>query len=147
MSWQLWVVAGVVLWVAEFLVPSFFLGVLGLACLAGAASSVLGLGATAQFLVFGIASVIVGYLFQPLLGHLARRSGADQASNVDALLGRVVQVTEVSAEDASRGRVMLGSESWMVRARDGDSLAVGSRVTVMRCEGSTLFVTKSTHPL
>jgi membrane protein implicated in regulation of membrane protease activity len=132
-----WLIAGLILGIAEMIVPGVFLIWLGLAAVVtGLATLAFGLGVAAQFVVFAIAalaSVYAGRRFlkdnpiettDPLLNDRAAR-----------LIGQTVLV--VDPIEGGEGRVKVGDGVWIAR---GPDTPPGARVRVTRAEGATLFV-------
>jgi membrane protein implicated in regulation of membrane protease activity len=132
-----WLIAGLILGIAEMIVPGVFLIWLGVAAvLTGLATLAFGLPIAAQFIVFALAallSVYAGRRFlkdnpiettDPLLNDRAAR-----------LIGQTVLV--VDPIEGGEGRVKVGDGVWIAR---GPDTPPGARVRVTRAEGATLFV-------
>ena len=62
-AWQLWVIAGLVLWIVEIFTPGFVIGLFATACLAVAPFAGAGVSFKMQLLVFGVATVISAVAF------------------------------------------------------------------------------------
>ena len=50
---------------------------------------------------------------------------------MDALIGRVVQVTQTIPEDGGLGRIRIDGDSWQARSRDGREIEEGKKVKVV----------------
>ena len=134
----LWLIGGVVLLIAELIVPGFFLIFIGAAAIAtGIATLLIGLPLALQMAVFAVLaflSVRIGgrrayatrydYSADPLLNDRAGR-----------LLGKVVVV--VQPVDAHGGRVRVGDSEWSAR---GGPAAAGERVRIVDIDGNCLKV-------
>ncbi|HYI41984.1 MAG TPA: NfeD family protein [Allosphingosinicella sp.] len=132
-----WLIAALILGIAEMVIPGVFLIWLGLAALVtGLLTLLLGLPMAAQFLVFALAAFASVYAgrrwFQanpiessdPLLNERTSR-----------LVGRVVVAT--TAIENGVGRVSVGDSVWSCR---GPDCAEGSKVRIVGADGSCLKV-------
>ncbi|WP_333839379.1 NfeD family protein [Novosphingobium sp.] len=142
LSWPplwLWAAAGLVLAIAEMLVPGYFLIWLAAAALATALlTGALGLGLEAgavTFAVLALAAVAAGRAV------MARRGGAggEQSLNNRAaqVVGQAVVVTQAISE--GQGRVRLGDSEWLARGSDAP---VGTSMRVTALEGTVLVVAR-----
>jgi inner membrane protein len=132
-----WLIAGLVLAVAEMVVPGVFLIWFAAAALiVGLLTAVLPIGAAVQvvlFVVLSLASVLASRRFlrrypvqsaDPLLN----QRGAQ-------LVGRQVVVTQ--AIEGGSGRVRCGDSEWLASGPDAQA---GARMTVTGSQGSVLIV-------
>ena len=133
----MWLLAAILLGIAELIVPGVFLIWLAAAAAAtGLLTLAFGIAAPFQFAVFAllaIAAVYSGrrwYLANPM-------PSADPLLNDRAarLVGRTVTVTQ--AIDNGEGRVKVGDSVWSCRGAD---CAEGSRVRITGADGSCLRV-------
>lgn len=142
-NWML-VIVGALAIVGEVIlgaVTGFDLALIGASLIAGGAVGlVFGSTKVGLFSAGALAFIYLAFLRRHIR---ARVSGADQPSNVDALLGRSALVTERIAPHAA-GRVRLGSEMWRATLKDeGEGAAAlepGATVVVDSVEGVTLKV-------
>jgi membrane protein implicated in regulation of membrane protease activity len=138
-GWVVWAVVAVVLAVGEVLTPgAFFLGPVALAAAAASLAALLGAGTAGALIVF----IVGGLLSLLILRPIARRHvhlPAISRTGTDALVGRRAVVTR--RVDTSGGRVRIGGEEWSARAYlDGQELAEGTTVDVVKIEGATALV-------
>lgn len=136
--WVIWLVAAVVLGVAEIFTLTAALGLLGGAALITSAAAAIGLPVPLQFVVFAVASVAGIVLLRPV----ARRhltAPPSRAFGVDALVGQPGYVLEEVT--GRNGRIRIGGEEWSARTFD-DSLVIpaGARVDVLQIDGATAVV-------
>ncbi|MET0271147.1 MAG: NfeD family protein [Sphingomonas sp.] len=135
-----WLIAAMVLAIAEIAAPGVFLIWLGAAAaLAGILTFALGLPLVAQMLAFALAAVVAVYAarrwFQsnpvsspdPLLNDRAAR-----------LIGALVTVVEPITPE--RGRVRVGDGVWNAAGADA---APGEMVRVVGANGTTLLVERA----
>jgi membrane protein implicated in regulation of membrane protease activity len=140
MSWLFWLIAALLLGVAEFLTLTLAFGLLAGAALVAAIAAGLGASVPVQLLAFAVTGGIGLVAVRPIAKrHLALPPASRDGS--DALVGRSAVVTrEVSA---SGGIVHLSGEDWSARPYDEDLvIPPGVRVDVLAIEGATALV----HP-
>jgi membrane protein implicated in regulation of membrane protease activity len=136
-AWN-WFLAAALLLVLELVLPGTFMLWLGLAALVtGAIALAYSLGwqiEIALFAGFSLVFVIVGRS----LMHRAGKNTSDQPflnRRADALVGRVFTLAEPIVSGA--GRVRVDDTVWRV---SGSDAPVGTRVKVVRIDGSVLVV-------
>jgi len=140
MAWWIWVLAGLVLLLAEVLTAGgFFVVFFGLgAILVGALK---GLGwdgpGWAEWLVFTVLSVVSLALFREPLMRRFNLRGSEKP--VDRLEGEAAVVTEEVAP-GGYGKAELRGTSWTARSAGDATLARGQRCRVERVEGLTLWL-------
>lgn len=135
--WLIWLVAAVLLGVAEIFTLTAALGMLGAAALVPAGLAALGLPLPVQLVAFSVAAVVGVVLVRPV----ARQHMRPQVERfgVDALIGkRAFVLREVSDRD---GLVRLDGEEWTARSFDDATvIPEGAAVNVMRVSGTTAYV-------
>jgi membrane protein implicated in regulation of membrane protease activity len=132
-----WLIAGLILGIAEMIVPGVFLIWLGVAAvLTGLATLAFGLPIAAQFIVFALAALLSVYAGRRFLKNNPIET-TDPLLNDRAarLIGQTVLV--VDPIEGGEGRVKVGDGVWIAR---GPDTPPGARVRVTRAEGATLFV-------
>ena len=144
-AWVIWVVAAVVLLIAEATTSAFIALYFGLAAIAAAAVALTGLGVVVQLIAFAVLSVGSLTVTRPML---KRAIGSTQPhrTGVDAMQGRIGVVTRAIGELES-GLVKIGGETWTARSfYDEEPIAEGSRVEVIKIEGVTALVVPAPSP-
>lgn len=137
-TWIWWVIAAVVLVVAEMLTLTLILVMLAVGAVAAAVADAVGVDTLGQVLIFGVVSLGMLVAVRPVARrHLypapATRTGAD------ALVGRKALVLE--RVDAHDGRVKLAGEVWSARTYDSESvIEPGQTVDVVKIDGATALV-------
>ena len=132
-----WLVLGLVLAIAEMVVPGVFLIWFAAAALAvGLLSFVLPLGLPLQVVLFAVLSVVsVVASRRWLRGHPVQSADPLLNQRGQQLVGTKVTVTE--AIEGGNGRVRCGDTEWLAQGPDA---AAGTRLTVTGSTGSTLIV-------
>lgn len=143
MLWWAWILFGLGLLAAEMLTPGgFFVLFFGLAALLVGGLVALGIAGPewTQWLMFSVLSVasmlgirrrLVDRFTKPVVG----------GHNLDALVGEAAVLTEDLAP-GNVGKAELRGTTWTVRSHKPETLARGTRCTVERVDGLTLWV----HP-
>jgi membrane protein implicated in regulation of membrane protease activity len=143
--WVIWVVAAVVLVIAEATTTAFVAIYFGFAALVTAMAAVVGLPVALQLVVFGVVSVGSMLLTRPALRRAAGRTTGIR-TGVDAMQGRIGVVVRPIAE-LDPGQVKVGGETWTARSfYDGESIPEGARIEVVRVEGVTALVIPAPSP-
>lgn len=133
----LWMIGGVVLLIAEIMVPGVFLVWIGIAALVTGLFAVLfDIGVAGQLGLFALYAVIAVYVGRRFYG-VTGVEAADPLLNDRAaqLVGRRVMVIEAVDEDS--GRVRVGDGEWSAR---GGPAEPGERVRITGVEGNCLIV-------
>lgn len=144
LEWWMWVVGGIVLVLAELVVPSFFIIWFGLGgVLVGLLLLALpDLSPTVQLAAWTLASLAMLGLWLRVFKPSLHRTRIGQAEG--EAIGEIGLLVNAVAP-FERGRVrfqrpVLGSEEWACRAES--AIAAGERVRVLAVEGSFLKVGK-----
>jgi membrane protein implicated in regulation of membrane protease activity len=143
-EWWHWIVGGIVLVLAELVIPSFFIVWFGLgALLTGLLTLAFDLSVTAQLATWTLASLAMVVLWfrvfkQSFVKTRIGTADGEVIGEVGLLVGAVAPF--------ERGKVrfqrpVLGSEEWVCLA--DTAIAAGERVKVVAVEGSFLKVGKA----
>jgi membrane protein implicated in regulation of membrane protease activity len=136
----IWLVAGVLLAIAELFTLDFVLIMLAVAAFAAGVVGLV-LPVPVQVVAFAAVSVLGLVAVRPAIKrHLHR--GADPAvMGMDAIEGAEATVVEEIAE--GRGMVKIGGELWSARAYDATQvIEAGAQVRVVEVKGATALVWK-----
>lgn len=135
LSWEVWLVATLVLLVAEVVTAGFVLAAFTPGTLLAAGLAAVGASMPVQVLGFSVGTLVGLVYLRPLF--LRRVMDHGTPMNVDALVGMTAEVVE-AIPAGGVGRVKVRSEEW--RARGSSACAAGSKVRVTSVEGNTLTV-------
>jgi membrane protein implicated in regulation of membrane protease activity len=138
MPWVVWLIAAVVLGVAEYFTLTLAFGLLAAAALV--AAIVAGMGGTllAQVLGFAITGVVGLLIVRPIARRQMTHPPLVREGSY-ALVGKKAVVIEQVT--GTGGLVKLSGEVWSARALDEDHvIPVGALVDVMEIEGATAIV-------
>jgi membrane protein implicated in regulation of membrane protease activity len=133
----LWMIAGVVLLIAEVVAPGVFLVFIGAAALAtGAFTLLFDLGIAAQLTLFALYAIVAVMIGRRMYANAATDSSDPLLNDRSArLVGRSVTVIEMVDEHA--GRVRVGDSEWSARGGPGRP---GERVRITGVDGNCLLV-------
>src|SRR6266849_8108989 len=143
-EWQVWLVASLLLFVAEMLAPGFWLLSVAVGCLTAGVVSLVVPGAVVPALSFAAGTLLSLVGIRPFLLRYLHPRGTEIRTNVDALAGRVGIVSERIDPATGKGRVLVEGEDWRAASLMDAALEPGTRVMVVRVEGATLYVDKET---
>ncbi len=136
MPWWMWLIGALALIGAEIFTGGFGVLWFGIAALAAALLSSLGVGLTGQLVVFALGGLILLAATRPLVRRLKAR---EVPTNVEAMVGQVGVVEQPLGDvGAPAGYVRVGSDLW--RATADRPLPAGTRVVVREVRGVTLVV-------
>lgn len=131
--WLLWLIATAVLIIVELLTNLVATFCLAAGCLAAMLTALCGAGIEWQLGTLAIGSVVAFIAFAPFINRLSRRKSKESQSkgksNMDALIGRIVEVIEEIPDDGTPGRVRIDGDRW--QAVCPDKCPVGSKVKVI----------------
>lgn len=146
MDWLIWIIIGAALILAEIFSASFFAGPIGLGCLIAAIMAKAGFSVSWQLMSFGSSSILLLLIVRPIWKRMMDNSPKDLGSGVDRYEGRSGTITETVDPDSGDGRVKIGGESWRAISDKNIVIEEGSRVTVLRVEGTKAVVSVSENP-
>jgi len=143
-EWWHWIVGGIVLVLAELVIPSFFIVWFGLgALLTGLLTLAFDLSLTAQLATWTLASLaMVGLWFRVFKQSFVKTRIGTADGEVIGEIGLLVGAVAPFERGKVRfQRPVLGSEEWVCLA--DTAIAAGERVRVVAVEGSFLKVGKA----
>jgi membrane protein implicated in regulation of membrane protease activity len=133
----IWVALAILAAIIEVSIPHFGVVFVSVGAVAAAVVSAIGFGLPAQIIVFIVALGVSLFLLRP---RLVRRLGARGVpSRTDTLIGKQGVVTHNIDASLGGGRVTVGGEDWAARA--ATTLAVGTKIRVLKADGIVLEVT------
>lgn len=142
-EWWHWIVGGIVLVLAELVIPSFFIVWFGLgALLVGLLALAFDLSLTAQLATWTLASLaMVGLWFRVFKQSFVKTRAGTAAGEAIGEIGLLVGAVAPFERGKVRfQRPVLGSDEWACLA--DTAIAAGDRVKVVAIEGSFLKVSK-----
>jgi membrane protein implicated in regulation of membrane protease activity len=145
MEYYWWLIAALILFVLEIVIPGFVILWFGVGALVAALLDFIGIhDIMVQTLVFSLVSIVLVALSRTLFKRFFIRNspGAEIKTNADALIGLTCLVTEEINNLHSSGRIQVNSQDWVARSSTGETIPVGTIAVIERIDGIKLFVKK-----
>jgi membrane protein implicated in regulation of membrane protease activity len=137
----IWLIAGVLLALAELLTLDFVLIMLAGGAVAAALTGLVGAPLLIQVAVFAVVSGLGLLAVRPAIKRHLHRGAEPAVMGVEAIEGTEATVIEEVAE--GRGLVKIGGELWSARPYDATQvIAPGTAVQVVEVKGATALVWK-----
>lgn len=137
----LWLIAGVLLAVAELFTLDFVLVMLASGAFAAALAGLFDASVPIQVLIFGVVSTLGLVAVRPAIKKRLHRGAEPATMGVEAIEGTEATVIEQVAE--GRGMVKIGGELWSARPYDSTQIMEpGDQVRVIEVKGATAMVWK-----
>jgi membrane protein implicated in regulation of membrane protease activity len=136
-----WILAAVLLAIAELLTGTLFLLAVAAGCLV-AAICALAFPVTGQIVGLSVGTGLAFVLARPLLTRFGYLTDRTIRTNVEALTGQTGNVVQEIGIGRSYGRVLVGGDDWRARNDSEETIESGARVIVVGVEGATLLVVR-----
>ena len=135
--WQLWLLLGIILLVAEIFTPGFLLACVGIASLVAFLPAAFGLGLEWQLGSFVVSFIFVLLAVRPWFLRNFKQAKGSRPTNTEALIGLT---GKVSSPEGGPLRVKAHGDDWAAVCRDGRDLEAGSEVEIIGIDGVKLVV-------
>ncbi len=136
--WIIWLVAGVFFLIAEIFTAGFFVSLIGIACFASGFTALFIKSIPIQLLVFILFCLILLIFIRPIIKKYTKVDSTP--SNVNALIGKEVVVSDDIYNLESKGYVKSGGDYWRAKSISGETIKKGTPVIIEKMEGITAFV-------
>lgn len=143
---QIWYAAAVVLFILEMIIPGFVLAPIALGALCAGISASLGGTMVWQLGAFILVTALSFLTVRPFLRRARPHSDPDDRMQTDALLGRMVVVTEQITSDGTHGAVEVDSTHWHAISLRATELQSGTLVRICGVEPAALVVEEVEAP-
>ncbi|HEX6869594.1 MAG TPA: NfeD family protein [Micromonosporaceae bacterium] len=135
----IWLIAGVVLAIAELFTLDFVLIMLAGGAFAAAVAGFIGGGVPVQVLMFAVISALGLLAVRPAIKRRLHQGAEPAAMGLDAIEGAEATVVEQVAQ--GQGMVKIGGELWSARPYDATQvIEPGVVVRVVEIKGATALV-------
>ena len=141
-EWHLWVIAGLLLTVAEIKLSGFVTLWFGVGAFIAGLFAAVGLGLSLQLAAFTAVSVTLFVLSRTIFQRFFVQRGVTHKQGNEAMLGTEAQVIE-SLPGAGYGTVRVNGELWAARSLTGP-VADGTWVRIEQVDGLKLIVRPET---
>jgi membrane protein implicated in regulation of membrane protease activity len=140
MNFYIYLVIAFLCFIGEMFTMEFSLTCIGIGLLGSAYASYVGFGLWWQVGIFAAVAVVAWLSVRPLALRYLYRNTKTVKTPAQSVIGQEA-VVEIAIDPlAHTGRVKVNGESW--KADGAEALAVGTRCTVEKLDGVTLFVKK-----
>lgn len=133
-----WAIAFVVFLIVEGVTFNSLVSIwFAFAALFAMIAAICGLGFIWQLAIFVFSSIVLLILTRAVVKKV-RKNASDPTLDYD--IGKTALVTEEIRNDRNEGRAKLDGADWAARSENGQVIAEGEVVTVVRIDGSKLIV-------
>ncbi len=136
--WLIWIIIGLLFLILEMMTPEFIVGSFAIGSFMAAVASIFSPLLSVQLLVFALVTLVFLWKIRPFF--LRYMDNQQAKTNIDLLIGAKAKVIQAIGPEDERGRVKVGGEDWMAISSTGNYIEDGSRVEVVKVEGSKLIV-------
>ncbi|MDR1026761.1 MAG: NfeD family protein [Lactobacillus sp.] len=134
--WQIFAIAGVVMFIIEILTPTMFFLNIAIACFITAVCSVyIREWDILIYILVGSSLVLLAFLYPWLVKNNKKKK---IETGIGKYIGQKAKVTEKVTKIS--GAISVFDERWNARIEDGKEIAVGEVVDIYKNEGLTMFV-------
>jgi len=140
--WHLWMFAAVIFFIFEIFTPSFFMACIGIGCVAGSLTTLLGGGTVAQLLFFSVATLASFVGVRPLMKKYFYTKSEQVRTNVDNLVSRTARVSERIDSATGSGRVVVDGDDWKAVSLHSSPIEKGEMVEIVKVDSVILTVKK-----
>lgn len=135
--WQLWLAVSFICLILELTNSDFFIFCFAIGGIGGLAASLFTDTLWIQVVAFSIVSLLSIFFVRPVILKYFHKPG--RKSNADALIGRTGKVEEAIPGNGF-GYVRIDGDSWKAKTSDGEPLAAGTDVRVIKMESIIVTV-------
>jgi membrane protein implicated in regulation of membrane protease activity len=146
--WIVWMVAGILLAVAEVFTLGFVLLWFGVGAVVAGAAALAGASVTLQVVLFLLVSIGLTVASRTIFERtLSRKPGQGPKMGMASLPGQVGTVVEPSRGALKEGAVKVFGSTWTAFPVEGEEpLVEGERVCVDRVDGAIIYVKRERSP-
>lgn len=137
-DWGIWMLVAVAFATAELLTVSFFALLFSFGAVVAAVVALFIPHMPTQALVFLAASIVFFWYLRPVLVKLYGKDAL--RTNVDRIAGMSGVVIQAIDNVHGKGQAKVEGEIWTARSADGEPIAKGERIEVVRVQGVKVIV-------
>lgn len=139
MTAHYWLILGIVLLIGEIFTMDFSLTCFAIACFVAAILSWIGLGTYWQLAAVAATIFILLFTLRPLVLKYLNKKGQAFKSNMEALIGKELTVSQTNAQT---GKYYAKNDGDLWELACEEKLSQGDSVKVFKVDGIKLFVKK-----
>ena len=118
-SWEAWLILGIILAIAEIVVPGFVLACFAIGAFASSLTTLITDNLAIQLASFSIGTFLSFISVRPFFTKMSKTT---VKTNIDAYTGLTGLVVETIDPSTGQGRISIGGESWKARTEDNSKL-------------------------
>lgn len=138
--WLIWLILAAIFFIAEIFTAGFFLFWFSIGALAAAILALVGVKATGQWIAFLVVSCVLLAVSRRFAEKISKKQPA--GIGADRAVGKAGVVKEEINPSRGTGSAEVEKELWRAESSQGEVIPQGSRITVIRVEGTHLVVEK-----
>lgn len=143
MNYYIYLIFAFLCFTGEIFTLDFSLACFGVGFIGAAVAAYFGLGLGWQVAIFAVVSLLMFLGMRPVAKQYLFRKNKHFKSNVDALVGKRVQIETAIDPESKIGRAKIDGDSWRVYSQD--QIPVGEFGVVDKVDGATLFIRKENN--
>lgn len=146
--WHYWVLAAILFFLLEIIIPSFLMASIGIGCILAFFGAVFHVPFSIQLILFIIGTLAGIMSVKPLMKKYAYNKMAIK-TNAGGLVGRIGKVKEEINEKENTGCVAIDGDLWKCIPTRNEIIPVGEKVRVVSLESIILTVEllEENHPI
>ena len=147
-SWHYWIVAAIIFFLLEIIIPSFLMASIGIGCILAFFGAVFHVPLSIQLILFIIGTLAGIMSIKPLMKKYAYTKMAVK-TNASGLIGRIGKVKEEINEAENTGCIAIDGDLWKSVPINNEIIAVGEKVRVVSLDSIILTVEplEENHPI
>ena len=138
--WHIWIIVALVFFIIEIFTSGFAVACFSVGALAASVASAFSASFLWQILLFAFFSFIAFVFIRPLILKFFFKEKAGKQTNAAALVGRRGKVSVDIDSRTGSGRVAIDGDDWKAVSLDGEFIAKGTTVEVVRIESIIITV-------
>ena len=146
--WHYWILATIIFFLLEILIPSFLMASIGIGCLLAFIGAAFQFPFTIQLILFIIGTTAGFMSIKPVMKRYAYNKKAIK-TNAGGLVGRIGKVKEEINETENTGCVAIDGDLWKSVTINNEIIKVGEKVRVISIDSIILTVEplEDNHPI
>jgi membrane protein implicated in regulation of membrane protease activity len=138
--WLIWLIMAAIFFIAEIFTAGFFLFWFSMGALAAAILALVGVKATGQWIAFVLVSCVLLAISRRFAEKVSKKQ--PEGIGADRAIGKVGVVKEEINPSRGTGSAEVERELWRAESSQGEVILKGSKIKVIRVEGTHLVVEK-----
>ncbi len=138
----IFIILGVLFFIAELFTADFLFASIGLACLITSVFAFLGFSLYVQLVIFSLSIIIIFATIRPFVKKFLEGKNKAKELGLNTLIGKKGKVSEKIDNTQDIGRVKIDADNWKAISETNEIIEEGESVIVTKMESITIFVKK-----